>query len=113
MRHADGFSPRIHTYIRTAARIVLLAIIVQLMAPDHWHRDVASVVGIQDTQAHAQHCHGAASGCADSQGAASALPVDATLAPAAPLTVDVELLAGATAAIEALPSAFEHPPRHS
>jgi hypothetical protein len=112
MRHTDGFSPRIHTYIRTAARIVLLAIIVQLAAPDHWQRDVASVVGIEGTQAHAQHCHGAASSCADSQGAASALP-SLTLTPAAPQAIRVEFLPDSTAAVEALASAFEHPPRHS
>jgi hypothetical protein len=68
MRHPEGFSPRVRLLIRTAARIVLLAIVIQIAAPDHWHRDVASVVGVENTQQHTMHCHGASSGCGDSGG---------------------------------------------
>jgi hypothetical protein len=112
MRHHDGFSPRVRSSIRVAARIVLFALIVQLAAIDHWQPDVASVVGIEGSQAHTQHCHGASSSCADSA-TITALIVSAGAEPLPPAVLAFEMLTSGTPKPEGIAATFEHPPRVS
>jgi hypothetical protein len=50
------------------AHVVVFALFFQIAAVDHWHADP----GI-DAALHASHCHGAASGCADSPSLAGTL----------------------------------------
>jgi len=64
----NGFSPRLRAFIGAGARLSLVIIVMQLVAVDHWHSDVSSVVGVEDSQRHALHCHSGASGCADVSG---------------------------------------------
>jgi hypothetical protein len=110
MRHPEGFSPHIRLFIRMAARIVLLAIVIQIAAPDHWHRDVSSVVGVENTQQHAMHCHGASSGCGDS-GGMTALTVTPVLLALASSPVVSPTEPSLFSPIEAFLSQPDQPPR--
>jgi hypothetical protein len=59
--------------VRLCARLVLLAIVFQLFAVDHWQHDPAEVVGLEGSSAHALHCHGG-SDCAGGAGVLFAAP---------------------------------------
>jgi hypothetical protein len=67
-KQQSGYSPRVRAFIGVGARFALLIIVMQLVAIDHWHGDVSSVVGVEDSQRHVLHCHGGGSGCADVSG---------------------------------------------
>jgi hypothetical protein len=54
-----GLSRRTRTFLLWSARLAFLAYFVQISAMDHWHTHITDVLGVQDTSAHVQHCHGA------------------------------------------------------
>jgi hypothetical protein len=58
----------LRAFIGAGARLSLLIIVMQLVAIDHWHSDVASVVGVENSQQHALHCHSGVAGCSDVSG---------------------------------------------
>ncbi len=58
-------STRTRRFVILVAHIALLGYFFQVMAFDHWHSDPSHVVGVDNSNAHVMHCHGAASGCAD------------------------------------------------
>jgi hypothetical protein len=94
------------------AHLAALAFLFQIIAIDHWHPDISDVVGVENSQAHVAHCHGASGSCADTAAVAGML-VESSVLP----------LPGAArpAAIAPAPSpnafllAFvaEHPPQHA
>jgi hypothetical protein len=84
-----SFSPAVRAFVRHSARLALFIIVFQLVAIDHWHGSIADVQGVEDSQLHVMHCHGASSGCADAGGTFGALP-SASLTPASPLAFSQE-----------------------
>ena len=62
----NQFTRRQRGFLRWSARAIIVALVFQFVAVDHWHPDPAQVVGVQNSQAHQMHCHGGASGCANS-----------------------------------------------
>ena len=78
-------------FVIVVAHVVLLAYFFQISAIDHWHSHVGDIVGVEGTNAHVMHCHGAGGGCAD--GATDSPFIDATaliLIPPAPLSEAIE-----------------------
>ena len=64
---------RSESLLLIVGQLVLIAYVFQVAAFDHWHVDVGNdVAGIAGSSAHAavhsDHCHGAASACADAGG---------------------------------------------
>ncbi|HWO72499.1 MAG TPA: hypothetical protein VNN21_02985 [Dehalococcoidia bacterium] len=79
-------SPRLRALVLWAARLVIVAYVFQVAAFDHWHTDIGDVVGIENSQEHALHCHGNAGGCSDTVSAATSLPAGSYV-PASPPVV--------------------------
>jgi len=69
-------SRRSRRFVILVAHLALLGYLLQVAAFDHWHTDPSHVVGVPDSQAHVQHCHGSGGGCAD--GATISPVMDAT-----------------------------------
>ena len=66
---SSGLSRRLRrTFLPWCARLIILGLIFQIGAFEHWHADPAEVHGVLGSAAHTAHCHGAASGCADGGG---------------------------------------------
>jgi hypothetical protein len=100
-----GLSRRTRTFLLWAARLALLAYIMQLGAFDHWHSHFDGVVGVEGSSAHVQHCHGAGDCSAGGGAALVADNLPATLPRAAGITYAFE------SASQAAPlSAFITPP---
>jgi hypothetical protein len=105
-----AFSPRVRASIRIGARIVLFTLVVQLLAIDHWHPPMTSVVGVENSQAHVAHCHGNVAGCADSAGFAGTL-TDVSLLPMPPQPFVYAEPESMSAPPEASLSAPDQPPQ--
>lgn len=81
-------SRRSRRFVLLVAHVAILAYFLQVAAFDHWHSDPSHLVGVPDSQAHVQHCHGSGGGCAD--GATINPVIDATgLVPLPPVAVRV------------------------
>jgi len=63
-----GLSRRTRFFLLWAARLALVAYVVQLSAIDHWHTHFGDIEGVVGSSAHVQHCHGAGD-CSTSDGA--------------------------------------------
>ena len=109
---------RSETLLLAIGQLVLIAYVFQVAAFDHWHTDVSNVTGVVDSSAHAalhaDHCHGAASGCADSGGGFAHFSPDQQLrlpaaTPSLVLPTDARTLVPEDALVAALPE----PPRSS
>jgi hypothetical protein len=106
-----SFTRRQRLLVLVSAHLVVLALLFQFMAADHWHADVSTVRGIEGTQDHTSHCHGASASCADSAGFAGSI-LEASLTPAAPLA-RLEPALAAQAAPSQLFLSESHPPPQS
>ena len=58
-------TPRSRRFVLWMAQVALLVYVAQIAAVDHWHGATGHLRGLPDASAHAVHCHGAPSGCAD------------------------------------------------
>jgi hypothetical protein len=65
MRSQMNLSRRSRHFVLVVAHIALLGYFLQVMAFDHWHADPSHIVGVENSNAHVMHCHGAGGGCAD------------------------------------------------
>lgn len=84
MNFATHAARRLDRLVRSCARLVLLAIVFQLFAVDHWQHDPSEVIGLEGSSAHALHCHGG-SDCASGAGVIlAAPPLDPRLLPPLP-----------------------------
>lgn len=105
---------RVRLLLIVAAHLVVLGMLFQVAAFDHWNQGFDDVQGVSGSSSHvhAMHCHGDVSGCADAGGGASLLdpamqfgiPRMAFL-PAGPLALESE------SPYEATLPAPTHPPR--
>lgn len=62
---------RVRLLLIIGAHLVVLGLLFQVAAFDHWHMGFQDVQGVQGSSAHvhASHCHGEIAGCADAGGA--------------------------------------------
>jgi hypothetical protein len=51
-----------------AAHSVLLGLLFQIAAFDHWRPQMEDILGIEGSHLHAAHCHGASASCAEGGG---------------------------------------------
>ena len=111
MTGADfGLTPRLRTLIMSSARLVLFAIVFQLVAVDHWHGSITEIEGVENSQAHVLHCHGDNAGCADSASMLAILP-GFTLTPTPQQAPGDKLVTQPAFATDELISTPDQPPK--
>jgi hypothetical protein len=108
---------RSETLLLAIGQLILIAYVFQVAAFDHWHThpttDVAGVAGSSAHAAdHSEHCHGAASSCADSGGGFAQFSADQAVrlpssTPSLVLSTDAGILTPPGASITTL----TEPPR--
>jgi hypothetical protein len=76
-------SKRSRNFLLWTARLALVAYLVQLIAIDHWHTHPGEIAGVEDSSAHAAHCHGAGD-CSDGGGSTATIVSDAARLPVPP-----------------------------
>jgi hypothetical protein len=108
---------RSETFLLAIGQLVLIAYIFQFAAFDHWHTnpatDVTGVVGSSaHSTLHSDHCHGAASSCADAGGGFAQVSADQTVRlPTSTPSLVLDTDAGTSAPQDALIAAPTEPPR--
>lgn len=113
MKQRHLYDRRTRLLLAWAARALVLAYIFQIGAFDHHGGiDPAELVGVPNTSfhAHAAHCHGDVSGCADSTSLASTM-VEQPLTVPAPSVHAFALEPGRVAPAEAAVATLHQPPR--
>ncbi len=66
---------RVRRFLLVMVHLVMIGMLFQITAPDHWHAGFDGVLGVagSSTHIHEAHCHGNASGCADAGGAGATI----------------------------------------
>ena len=94
------------------AFVALVGLILQVAALDHWSPAVIDEVrGIEHTDFHATHCHGASAGCADGAAAPSWLNASPAAVPLPPVARPFSATGPDVAPVETPPQEPLHPPR--
>ena len=105
-------SSRRHSLSLIATFVALAGLIFQVAALDHWSPAVIDEVrGIEHTDFHATHCHGASAGCADGAAAPSWLNASPAAVPQPPVARSFFATGPDVAPVETPPQEPLHPPR--
>jgi hypothetical protein len=98
--------------ILVTAYFALVGLVFQVAALDHWRPAVFEEVrGIEHTDFHSTHCHGASAGCADGAASASWLNASPAAVPRPPAEREVSRTVFDVAPAETPPLVPFHPPR--
>ena len=105
-------SSRRHSLSLIATCVALAGLIFQVTAMDHWRpAAIEDVRGIEHTDFHATHCHGASAGCADGAAAPSWLNASPAAVPQPPVARPFSATGPDVAPVETPPQEPLHPPR--
>ena len=106
----EAFSPRLRGFNSFVAQILLLTLIFQLFAIDHWNSHASSLVSLEDSQTHVMHCHSDMDGCAGSPSITFVL-WELNLTPVPPVAVLYRLPPSIASPVDTIPISLHQPPR--